>query len=112
MAEQTAKPLSEFKVTKALNGGWVVMPFDGDMGRRLDVHAFSTAADMLAALPGLIGAPVSQVDLNKTAGWVSDGEQMRYTNEVEIFGGHPFTDEQRTAALNAMKTHRLVPREV
>lgn len=55
MVEQPARPLTDFRVVKALNGGWILTPNDRDPGFRPDAHAFTTAADMLAALPGLIG---------------------------------------------------------
>jgi hypothetical protein len=56
MADQTSKPLTDFRVLKALNGGWILTPNDRDPGCWPDAHAFTNAADMLAALPGLIGA--------------------------------------------------------
>jgi hypothetical protein len=54
--ESARKPLTDFRVVKALNGGWILTPNDRDPGYRPDAHAFTNAADMLAALPGLIGA--------------------------------------------------------
>jgi hypothetical protein len=54
--EPARKPLTDFRVVKALNGGWILTPNDRDPGYRPDAHAFTTAADMLAALPELIGA--------------------------------------------------------
>jgi hypothetical protein len=56
MADQTSKPLERFTARRTRNGGWIIGEDGSDRGMMYPEHAFTTAADMLAALPGLIGA--------------------------------------------------------
>jgi hypothetical protein len=46
--------LTDFRITKAANDGWVIS-VGHDHGMRPDTYAFTTATDMLMALPALIG---------------------------------------------------------
>lgn len=59
------KPLTDFRMTKTLNGGWVIMVGSGDYGGRPDTHAFTSSADMLDALPELIGHVPEPVEAPK-----------------------------------------------
>jgi len=61
MAEER-KPLTDFRLHRTQNGGWVISELNDqrDMGMRPFMYSYSSDADMLAALPGLIVVPVNQ----------------------------------------------------
>lgn len=50
----TPKSLTELHCRKASNGGWIIHT-DPDLNRAGGQYAFTSAADMLAALPEMIG---------------------------------------------------------